>query len=58
MELPFCGLKNGFDMYGIDPEEWKHDFINRIDERKYPEEWKSRFFLKELEKNYRLKTIF
>lgn len=40
----FYGLINGYDMYGIDPEKWKHVFISmKASEYKYPAEWLSRF---------------
>lgn len=41
----FYGLLNGFDMWGIDPEEWKHVFIRKkAEEHGYPEEWLDRFY--------------
>jgi SAM-dependent methyltransferase len=40
----FYGLLNGYDMYGIDPEDWKYEF-NRLkaDEYGYDPSWKERF---------------
>ena len=41
----FYGLMNGYDAYGIDPEEDKHDFIAmKAKEYGYPEEWLDHFF--------------
>lgn len=42
----FYGLLNGYDMYGIDPEKWKHTF-NRLKavEKGYPEEWFKKFYI-------------
>jgi SAM-dependent methyltransferase len=38
------GLKNGFNVWGIDPEAWKLEFIKRkINELKFPIQWKTRF---------------
>lgn len=40
----FYGLKNNYNVYGIEPEEWKLHYINiKIDEMHYPQEWKNRF---------------
>jgi ubiquinone/menaquinone biosynthesis C-methylase UbiE len=40
----FYGLKNGYDMYGVDPEEWKTTFVAlKVSELGYPNEWVSRF---------------
>ncbi len=40
----FYGLKNGYDMYGVDPEKWKCRFVLlKASELKYPGEWVSRF---------------
>lgn len=39
----FYGLRKGYDVYGIEPEQWKIDYMNmKIDELDYPQEWKSR----------------
>jgi len=39
----FYGLHKGYDVYGIEPEQWKIDYMNmKIDELDYPQEWKSR----------------
>lgn len=40
----YYGLMNGYDMYGVEPELWKHTF-NRMKSREYgyPPEWQSRF---------------
>ena len=41
----FYGLLNGYDVYGIDPEEWKHTVIAmKIKEYKYPPEYLSKFY--------------
>lgn len=41
----FWGLKNGYDIYGIDPEEWKNIFIKmKINEEGYPKEWENHFY--------------
>jgi ubiquinone/menaquinone biosynthesis C-methylase UbiE len=40
----FFGLKHGYDMHGIDPEEWKHTFnALKANEYGYPEAWLERF---------------
>lgn len=40
----FSGLHKGYDVYGIEPEEWKQQYINmKIEELSYPKEWKQRF---------------
>ncbi|MFA6742503.1 MAG: class I SAM-dependent methyltransferase [Arcobacteraceae bacterium] len=40
----FHGLRKNYDIYGIEPEKWKLDYINmKIDELNYPQEWKKRF---------------
>lgn len=40
----FHGLLKGYDVYGIDPEEWKLNFIKmKIEELGYPEEYNKRF---------------
>ncbi|MCG3704501.1 class I SAM-dependent methyltransferase [Aliarcobacter butzleri] len=40
----FHGLRKGYDIYGIEPEEWKLSYIDmKIDEMNYPKEWKNRF---------------
>lgn len=42
----YYGLINGYDMYGIDPEEWKHAFIiMKAKEYNYPIKWQKRFYL-------------
>jgi len=40
----FHGLRQGYDVYGIEPEDWKHEF-NRLKaaEKGYPTEWLQRF---------------
>ena len=40
----YYGLRHNLDVWGIDPEEWKHTF-NRMkaDVYGYPQKWKSRF---------------
>jgi len=40
----FYGLLNGYKVYGMEPESWKHEF-NRLkaEERCYPKEWMSMF---------------
>lgn len=41
----FYGLLNGYDMYGIDPEAWKHNVIKmKIDQKSYPAQWAQRFY--------------
>lgn len=38
------GLEKGYDVYGVEPEEWKLEYISKkIDEQKLPTEWKQRF---------------
>jgi len=40
----FSGLKHGYDVYGIEPERWKHEFnIMKAREKKYPDPWLGRF---------------
>jgi ubiquinone/menaquinone biosynthesis C-methylase UbiE len=40
----YYGLLNGMDVWGIDPEDWKHQFNRaKCDKYGYPIEWKSRF---------------
>lgn len=40
----FYGLLNGYDMYGVDPENWKHQFnIMKAREYDYPSDWTQRF---------------
>lgn len=37
------GLKNGYDVYGIEPENWKQDLITlKFDANQYPFEWRTR----------------
>lgn len=41
----FYGLMNGYDIYGIDPEKWKHEFNTlKAKEYGYPEKWLDRFY--------------
>ncbi|OOM77948.1 hypothetical protein CLPUN_21210 [Clostridium puniceum] len=41
----FYRLLNGYDVYGIDPEQWKRDFIDmKINEPGFPVEWKEKFY--------------
>lgn len=41
----FYGLMNGYDAYGIDPEEDKHDFVAlKAEEYGYPGDWLDHFF--------------
>lgn len=38
------GLLNGYDCYGIDPEDWKFEFIKmKAQENHYPEKWHEKF---------------
>lgn len=40
----FSGLAKGYDIYGVDPDAWKHTYYNmKIDEQALPNEWKNRF---------------
>lgn len=40
----YYGLLNGYDMYGIEPEAWKHDYnAMKAAENGYPPEWQTRF---------------
>jgi len=40
----FYGLLNGYDVYGIDPEVWKHEFnFLKAKQFGYPEEWNNKF---------------
>lgn len=42
--LFFFGLLNDYDVYGIEPEEWKNEFNKmKIELYGYPESWRSRF---------------
>ncbi|PLW91934.1 MAG: hypothetical protein C0592_13360 [Marinilabiliales bacterium] len=37
------GLRNGYDTYGVEPEQWKQDLIDlKFKENDYPEAWRSR----------------
>lgn len=37
------GLKNEWDVYGIEPEDWKQKLIDlKFEENQYPQEWRSR----------------
>lgn len=39
------GLHQGYDVYGVEPEEWKLKYMDmKIDELSYPKDWKSRIF--------------
>jgi len=41
----FYGLINGYDVYGIDPEEWKHQFIAlKVKEKGHPDSWINSFY--------------
>lgn len=40
----FYGLINGYDVYGIEPSQWKHQFnILKAKEKGYPDVWMQRF---------------
>jgi len=42
----YCGLKNGLDMFGIEPEMWKNVFNGmKASQYEYPKEWQSRFIV-------------
>ncbi len=42
----FYGLMEGYDVYGIDPEKWKHEFIAmKAKAYGYPDEWLDRFLV-------------
>ena len=44
--LLFLILINGYDMYAIEPEDWKHKLIKmKIEENQYPKEWINNFIL-------------
>ena len=35
------GLRNGYNAYGVEPEQWKHDVIDaKFKENNYPKEWR------------------
>ena len=37
------GLRNGWDTYGVEPEDWKHELIDiKFEENDYPAEWRDR----------------
>ena len=37
------GLLNGYDTYGVEPEEWKQQLIDiKFEEHNYPKEWRNR----------------
>jgi ubiquinone/menaquinone biosynthesis C-methylase UbiE len=37
------GLRNGYDTYGVEPEDWKHELIDiKFEENNYPNEWRNR----------------
>ena len=39
----FHGLRKGYNIYGIEPEEYKLQYMNmKIDEMNYPQEWKNK----------------
>ncbi|MCD8477775.1 MAG: class I SAM-dependent methyltransferase [Sulfurospirillum sp.] len=39
----FYGLHQGYDVYGIEPEKWKLNYMNmKIDELNYPQKWKNK----------------
>ncbi len=41
----FYGLINGYDVYGIEPEKWKHQFnFLKAKEKGYPDTWMKRFY--------------
>ncbi|SCY89887.1 SAM-dependent methyltransferase [Desulfoluna spongiiphila] len=40
----YYGLLNGYDMHGVEPEKWKHQFNKlKAKEYEYPAEWQKRF---------------
>jgi len=40
----FYGLMNGYDVYGIEPEKWKHQFnFLKAKEKGYPDTWMKKF---------------
>lgn len=40
----FNGLRRGYDVYGIEPEDWKLEYIKlKIKEQNLPKEWEKRF---------------
>jgi len=42
----FYALLHGYDAYGIDPEQWKHNFLKlKAKEYNYPKEWLSKFVI-------------
>lgn len=46
--MVFNGLLQGYDIYGVEIEPWKYDFvIQKNSELKYPTEWIDRFILYE-----------
>ena len=37
------GLRNGWNTYGVEPEDWKHELIDiKFEENDYPAEWRDR----------------
>lgn len=41
----FMGLLNGYDVYGVEPEKWKHQFnFLKAKENGYPDAWMKRFY--------------
>ncbi len=46
--MVFNGLIQGYDIYGVEIEQWKYDFVTqKNDELNYPKEWADRFILYE-----------
>ncbi|MGK5092126.1 class I SAM-dependent methyltransferase [Deltaproteobacteria bacterium TL4] len=42
----FYGLLNGYDVWGLDPEQWKREFnALKIKDKGYPQAWISRFVI-------------
>jgi ubiquinone/menaquinone biosynthesis C-methylase UbiE len=40
----FYGLINGYDVYGVEPEQWKHQFnLMKAREKGYPPSWTRRY---------------
>lgn len=40
----YYGLMHGYDIYGIDPEDWKKEFnVRKAKQRSYPPEWSTKF---------------
>ena len=37
------GLRNGYNTYGVEPEDWKHEVIDlKFKENDYPDDWRDR----------------